>query len=93
MRGKTSALMLCALLPAGVWVGAMKIIEATIGAHSTAGMWGLFIGFPGDLLGIWIGQWTDSGAASYVGAFLGICLFWLGLFKAATALKNRLSRS
>ncbi len=85
--------MLYALIPAAILVGAMKIVEFTIGGHSTAGIWVMIIGFPGDVLGGWIGQWTDSEAASDVAAFLGIWLFWLGLFKAVTAHRHRLSRS
>ncbi len=92
-RASVAAVMCWALIPAGVWAGAMKIIGASVGAHSTAGVWGVIVGFPGDMLGAWIGQWTNSDPAFYAGAFLGIWLFWFGLFKAAVALKHKLRRS
>lgn len=36
---------------------------------------------------------TDSVTAFYVAAFLGIWLFWFGLFKAAISLKHKLKSS
>ena len=92
-RSNTRVLMLCALIPAGMWAGAMKIIDETKGSHSTAGIWALLLGLPGDMLGAWIGQRTDSDPASYFAAFLGIWLFWFALLKVAVAIKLRLSRS
>jgi hypothetical protein len=92
--GKIPVLMLVALIPASLWVAAMLMIANSGGGpHSTAGIWGLLLGLPGDILGVWIGGWTASDAAFYVAAFLGIWFFWFGLFKATTALRHRLSRS
>ena len=96
-RGETkpnnTAPVLCALVPASAWVGAMSIIEATKGSHFTPGIFGLMVGMLGDILGVWAGQMTDSVTAFYVAAFLGNWLFWFGLFKAAITLKHKLKSS
>jgi hypothetical protein len=89
----STVLMLCALIPGTVWVAAMIIIGNTIGYHSTAGIWAVLFGFPGDILGDWIGHWTNSELSSYVASFVGIWLFWFGLFKVALAIKHRVSGS
>lgn len=88
----TTALVLWALVPAGIWAGAMKIIGDTEGYHSTPGIWGAMIGFPGIVAASWIYQWTNSEPASYLAAFLGNWLFWFALIKVAVVVKHRLNK-
>jgi hypothetical protein len=84
--------MAWALIPAGLWVAAMIVIGQTVGFHSLAGICGEVVGFPGDLLGFWIGDRTVSLSAVYVGSFLGIWFFWFGLFIGAKSFKHLLTR-
>jgi hypothetical protein len=90
-KRNTRAVMLCALIPPSLWVCAMKIIGDSRGFHSTPGIWALLIGLPGDMLGIWVGQLTNSDAVFYVASFAGIWLFWVGFIAAMLAIKHRLT--
>jgi hypothetical protein len=92
-KRNTGALILCALIPASLWVCAMKTIGDTKGFHSTPGIWTGLIGLPGDMLGVWVGQLTNSDTVFYIGSFVGIWLFWLGFITAILAIKHRLARS
>jgi hypothetical protein len=69
----------------------MKIIGGSTGFHSTPGIWTLIIGMPGDMLGIWVGQFTNSDTVFYIASFVGIWLFWLGVMAGMLAIKHRLN--
>jgi hypothetical protein len=82
---------LWALLPVIVWGSAMIVIKGVFGIHSTPGIWGAIVGFPGVAVGGFLEYVTRLQITFYIGLLFGNWLFWFIVFRIAFALKNKVA--
>lgn len=83
-----------ALVIAIAFAGAMAIVLHVYGAHSTLGIWMAVGGFPGTIVGVWIGIWAGrNDFAFYAVMALVNSAFYFVVARGMVWLKSKFSNS
>jgi hypothetical protein len=89
------AIALIAFLASITWAFVIGIVGSKIGFHSTAGIWGSLVGFPGVIASFWTTHWSQTHAEttlSWITAILANWIFYFLVLWTGMSVKRKLAR-